>query len=100
VSTIREQNHPKARLLRIKNNRRGLRSRTMILNALDEGAADTKTTASKTSLQYRNVLYHLKLLEAERAVTRRDGKPYLWSITGLGQKSLTNSYHEEALKNQ
>lgn len=80
--------HPNAYLIDFRNIAPGLKSRTQVLNALENGAAEAKTIVKRTELNYRVVLYHLKLLETRRIVRRRGGRPFVWSITGLGQKRL------------
>jgi len=82
--------HPNAYLTSIRNVTRGLRARTRILSVLEKKSADAKTTAKEAGLSYSVVLHHLKLLMAEDIVDRKGGRPYSWTLTGLGQKRLTN----------
>jgi len=67
-----------------------LRARSQILNALEKGSSDAKSVAKDTKLQYNVVIHHLKLLEKEGMVERKGRRPYIWGLTGLGQKRLTN----------
>ncbi len=83
--------HPKAFLALKKNIRPGLISRTRILSLLENRTANAKTIARETGLKYATVLYHLRLLEAEGILIRKDNKPYSWELTGLGQRRLTDS---------
>jgi DNA-binding HxlR family transcriptional regulator len=87
---FREAYHPNAYLTNIKNIKRGLRARTRILNALDRGSSDAKTLAKETEMHYGVIIHHLRLLEAEGIVERTQNKPYIWVLTGLGQKRLPN----------
>lgn len=84
----REAYHPNAYLADFRNIKLGLRSRTNILIALEQGASDVKTIAKNTGLPYEVVMHHLKLLEARKIVQREGGKPSRWTLTGLGQKRL------------
>jgi len=90
VSIIRETYHPNAYLTDIRNVKLGLRARTQILNVLEKRQADAKTIGSEANMPYRVVMHHLKLLEAEGTVERRGSRPYVWVLTGLGQKRLVN----------
>lgn len=87
----REAYHPKAYLSNIKNIRLGLRARTRILNVLDTGSFDARTIATKTGMRYGVVAHHLRLLKIEGIVERKESKPHIWALTGLGQKRLANS---------
>jgi predicted ArsR family transcriptional regulator len=87
----REPYHPKAYLTEVKNIKRGLRARTKILNVLDRHPADAKTIAKEMEMHYNVVIHHLRLLEAEGIVERKHSKPNVWTLTGLGQKSLVNT---------
>jgi DNA-binding transcriptional ArsR family regulator len=80
--------HPKAYLSNIRNIKLGLRARTRILNILDKGSFDAKTIVAETGMHYGVVVHHLKLLGAEGIVERKQSKPYIWVLTGFGQKRL------------
>jgi len=80
--------HANAYLVDFRNIRPGLRSRTIILNALEKRSSDAKTIARLTGLHYRVVLHHLKLLGSREIVRQEGGKPSVWMLTGLGQKRL------------
>jgi DNA-binding transcriptional ArsR family regulator len=90
VKMSREAYHPNAYLSNIKNNRLGLRARTHILNLLDKVSVDAKTISKEVGMHYGVVMHHLRLLKAEALVARKPGKPYIWVVTGLGQKRLVN----------
>ncbi|MGD8545139.1 MAG: hypothetical protein PVH12_03085 [Candidatus Bathyarchaeota archaeon] len=80
--------HPNAYLLDYRNIKPGLKSRTVILNLIEEVASEAKNISERSGLNYRVVLHHLKLLESRGVVERRGNKPYIWKLTGLGQKRL------------
>lgn len=81
--------HPKAYLARIRNVRRGLSSRSKILNVLEKKGATAHLLSESARLNYGVVLHHLKLLKLEKIVMRRkETKPYFWMLTGAGQQRL------------
>jgi predicted transcriptional regulator len=82
--------HPNAFLVDFRNIKPGLRARTEILNILENRSLDAKTIAKKTGVSYRSVLHHLRLIENAGIVKRVGNRPYIWMITGLGQKRLIN----------
>jgi predicted transcriptional regulator len=82
--------HPNAHLTTIRNVTRGLRARTRILYVLEKKSAEAKVIAKEAGLSYGVALHHLKLLMAEDIVGRKGGKPYIWMLTGVGQKRLAN----------
>ncbi|MGB9853229.1 MAG: ArsR family transcriptional regulator [Candidatus Bathyarchaeales archaeon] len=84
----KEGYHPNAYLAEFKNVKLGLKARTAILNLLDRGNADAKVIARGAGLPYGVVMHHLKLLEAKGIVQRKGWRPYVWAVTGLGQKRL------------
>jgi predicted transcriptional regulator len=75
-------------LQQIKNIRNGLKARTVLLNLLETRISDASCIAKETSLSYGVVMHHLKLLERENTVLRKGHRPYVWELTGLGQKRL------------
>jgi predicted transcriptional regulator len=87
---VKEAYHPKAYLSNIKNIRRGLEARTRILNILDNNSIDAKTLSNEAGMHYGVVMHHLRLLEAEGIIERKQSKPYIWALTGLGQRRLVN----------
>ncbi len=80
--------HPNAYLSNKRNVKRGLISRTRILGVLKGRSDDAKSIASKLQLSYNVILHHLRLLEAESVVSRKNKRPIYWSVTGLGQQQL------------
>jgi predicted transcriptional regulator len=81
--------HPNAYLARKRNVRLGLVARTKILQAIGDNALTAQDVRQQTGLNYSVALYHLRLLEEEKIVTRKAGKrPYFWALTGAGQKRL------------
>jgi len=85
---FRDSYHPKAFLLHKRNVKRGLATRTKIVSFLEERPLTAKMLTEKTGASYSSALHHLHLMEEEHIVTRRGGKPYLWRLTGVGQKRL------------
>jgi predicted transcriptional regulator len=88
---MKEIYHPNAYLNNIRNLRLGLRARTKILNTLEKGENDARTIAEKAAVPYSVAMHHLKLLLAEGIVNRRGSRPYVWTLTGVGQKRLVGS---------
>jgi len=88
---LKEAYHPKAFLSLKRNVRLGLTARTRIVLLLEKGALSAKAIAQKTELNYGVILHHLHLLEAENVLARKGNKPYLWELTGAGQRRLTNT---------
>jgi len=84
----KEVYHPNAYLVDFRNVKPGLKARTRILSALEQGRADAKTIAKRTRLHYGVTLHHLKLLESKEIVQRKGSRPSIWELTGLGQKRL------------
>jgi len=77
-------------LERVKNVKRGLKTRTKILNALEKRVSDATAIAKEKSLSYGVVMHHLRLLKKEGIVNRKGKRPYFWVLTGLGQKRLVS----------
>ncbi len=88
VNLIKETYHPNAYLQKIKNVKSGLTARTKILAVLDQRASDASAVATSTSQSYNVAIHHLRLLEAEGTVSRRGKRPFVWTLTGFGQKRL------------
>jgi len=82
--------HPKAFLSQKRNVKLGLRARSRIILALEKAGAQVSGIAKTTGLNYNIVLHHLHHLEAEKVVTRRGNRPFLWELTGAGQQRLVN----------
>lgn len=85
---LKETYHPNAYLANLRNVRRGLKTRTKILNTLEKGSRDTKKIAEEAVVHYSAVMHHLKLLHAEGIVRCARGRPSIWTLTGAGQKRL------------
>jgi hypothetical protein len=58
--------------------------------ALEKTGTNAKGIVNMTGLSYNIVFHHLRLLEAEKVVTRKGEKPFLWELTGAGQQRLSN----------
>ncbi|RJS81607.1 ArsR family transcriptional regulator [Candidatus Bathyarchaeota archaeon] len=87
---LKEAYHPNAYLTSIRNVKLGLKARTKILKVLESRSLETKNIAGEAGLHYHVVRYHLKLLEKEGIVQRKGSRPYVWGLTGLGQKRLVD----------
>ena len=84
--------HPRAFLTLRRNVRSGLAARSRILMVLEQQAPETKVIVNSSGLNYRVVVYHLRLLETEHVVLRKGvRKPFVWELTGVGQQRLTNA---------
>lgn len=79
--------HPKAFLTRKRNVNRGLAVRSKIIAALEEGPLDVKRLSERIGMKHSSVLYHLRLLEAEKTAMKQRGTR-LWKLTGAGQRRL------------
>lgn len=89
---MNETYHPNAYLMHMRNVRLGLRARTRVLNVLEKLPGDAKTLGKEAGTSYQVTIYHLKLLEIRGIVNRKGGRPFVWKLTGLGQKRLVNSH--------
>jgi len=91
MGMVKDIYHPNAYLSRIKNIKRGLRARSLVLDVLEGHSADGKSIGSEAGLHYGVVVHHLKLLAAEGLVESKGNRPHVWCLTGLGQRRLTSS---------
>ena len=82
--------HPNAYLTLKKNIQPGLSARTKILNVLEKKMCAAKTISKETQLNYKTVLYHLHLLEAENILNHKGRRTYVWQLTGVGQQKLVS----------
>ncbi len=80
--------HPKAFLTLKRNVQPGLSARTQIISLLEKKKYSTKIISKETGLSYKSVLYHLHLLEAEKILSHRGRRTYVWELTGAGQQRL------------
>jgi DNA-binding transcriptional ArsR family regulator len=85
---IKQKYNPNAYLREVKNVKEGLTARTRLLNFLEKKSANAKSIADSISMPYNSVLHHLRLLETEDIVARKGRRPFVWFITGLGQRRL------------
>ncbi|MDW8048469.1 MAG: winged helix-turn-helix domain-containing protein [Nitrososphaerota archaeon] len=81
--------HPKAFLLYKRNVSKGLLVRTKIILSLEHSCQTARKISEMTNLKYSTILHHLRMMEKERIVAREAGKPNVWTLTGIGQKRLT-----------
>jgi predicted transcriptional regulator len=85
---FRLPHHPKAFLSLRRNIQPGLLARTQLISVLEERTSTIMKISRETGLSYNVVLYHLHLLEAEKIVTRKGRRLYIWELTGIGQQTL------------
>lgn len=81
--------NPRAYLSSIKNVRRGVDTRSKILDAISSRPSTSKKIAEEIGKSYSSVRRHLKIMEAEGIVRsfRYKGK-LMWVQTGVGQTEL------------
>jgi len=58
------------------------------LYTLERRSMSVKEIGEECGLPYGVVLYHLHLLLDEGSVGHKGKRPYLWFLTGFGQKRL------------
>ena len=80
--------HPKAFLLERKNVKKGLITRTKIITNLEQSPSAAKRISEKIGISYSCVLHHLHYMENEKIIIRKSRKPFIWKLTGSGQKQL------------
>ena len=86
---VREFYHPLARLMRTKNLRSGMDSRTKIIVLLEKESSTIKGLSEATGMKYSRVLHHLRHLEEEGSAEKLgERKPFKWQLTGRGQRKL------------
>jgi DNA-binding transcriptional ArsR family regulator len=84
--------NPRAYLTRIRNVRRGVVSRSRIIDSIASGSLTTQEICKKSGLSPPTVRYHLKNMYVEGLVVRRRIKGGIrWSLTGSGQKTIEES---------
>ncbi|KON32330.1 hypothetical protein AC478_00485 [miscellaneous Crenarchaeota group-1 archaeon SG8-32-3] len=72
----------------MKNVKKGLIARSRILIAIETQPSEGTAIAKEKNLSYGIVMHHLRLLKGEGIVNRKGRRPYVWFLTGLGQKRL------------
>ena len=80
--------HPNAYLENVRNVKSGLRTRSKILETIEDEPSDAAKIAKTTAMSYNVVMHHLHLLRNEGIIARSGRRPYHWATTGLGQKRL------------
>ncbi len=88
---FRDSYHPRAFLSKTKNVKKGLVARTKIVSTLDQLQCTARTINQRTGIHYSSVLHHLHLMENEHIIVRNNKRPYIWKLTGLGQRKLTET---------
>lgn len=82
--------HPNAYLTNVRNTQRGLKARSSILQGLQRVTGTAKALAAEADMPYGVVMHHLRLLFSEGIVNRQGSRPFVWGLSGLGQKRLVN----------
>jgi DNA-binding HxlR family transcriptional regulator len=75
-------------LATVRNVKKGLKTRSLIVKALKEGLIDTNTIARAVGRSYSATLKQLRKMEQDGIVVRISGKPSMWKLTGRGQQEL------------
>jgi predicted transcriptional regulator len=88
---FKDSYHPRAFLSKTRNVKKGLVTRTKIISTLDQLQCTTRVINEKTGIHYSSILHHLHLMENEHIIVRNNKRPYIWKLTGLGQKKLTET---------
>jgi len=85
-----EEIDPRAYLQKIRNNKKGIKTRSKIIKILKMNKKFTIKEISKTISRSKTaVRRHLRNLEEEGIIIKnRAGKTYIYSLTGIGQKQL------------
>jgi predicted transcriptional regulator len=85
-----EEIDPRAYLQKIRNNKKGIRTRSKIIKILKMNKKLTIKEISKTISRSKTVIRrHLKNLEREGIIIRnKTGKAHIYSLSGIGQKQL------------
>ncbi|MEM4295174.1 MAG: winged helix-turn-helix domain-containing protein [Candidatus Caldarchaeum sp.] len=83
---------PKAYLRSVKNVRRGLETRTRIVEVLSRGQLTVGEISRLAGVPRRRIRYHLRNMLVDGVVERkRAGRRFYWKLTGAGQASLEES---------
>ncbi len=83
---------PRAYLHRVRNVRKGLRTRTKMIMVLEGSPSTVKELSEKIGLTSSAIRRQLRNMEAEGIVVQiRSGRRTLWKLTGVGQRTLEES---------
>lgn len=85
------ETEPRAYLRTIQNVLPGVMSRTRVIRALRADWKSASKVSKEAGLSYKVVNYHLHLMENEKIVSRRSGRPRVWHLTGLGQQRIISN---------
>jgi len=81
--------HPKAYLVRTRNVKAGLASRTKMIVSMEKEAKTAAEISKMSTLSYACVAHHLRLLREEKIVLRSGTRRrYAWTLTEFGQQKL------------
>jgi len=81
---------PRAYLRVIRNVKRGIEARSIIISALRRESLTAKEVARRTGLSYATVRLQLRNLEKEGIVKREGKPPHQWRLTGKGQAGIND----------
>lgn len=79
---------PRAYLRYVRNVRKGIETRTKILNLLSEGPRTIDNLSKDLGLSKSTVRKHMVRLEKERIVEREGRRRASWKLTGYGQMAI------------
>ncbi|MEM2083799.1 MAG: winged helix-turn-helix domain-containing protein [Nitrososphaerota archaeon] len=85
-----EEIDPRAYLQKIRNNKKGIKTRSKIIKILKRNNKLTIKEISKTISRSRTVIRrHLKNLEREGIIIKnKTGKTNIYSLSGIGQRQI------------
>jgi len=85
--------HPNAYLLNLRNKKKGVEARSIILSHLASSPHTAKELETLCRLKYSRLAYHLKLMEKHKVVRKRTlaKRRVVWEQTGLGQQIFTRT---------
>ncbi|MBS7641585.1 MAG: hypothetical protein QW374_01420 [Candidatus Bathyarchaeia archaeon] len=78
----------KSYLVTTRNVKKGLRTRSRIIELLRIGISDANTISEAIGRSYSATLKQLRKMERDGIVVRVSRRPSTWRITGKGQQEL------------
>ncbi|MCL7383390.1 MAG: winged helix-turn-helix domain-containing protein [Thaumarchaeota archaeon] len=85
--------NPRAYLARIKNVKKGVNTRSKILEVIKSRPLTLKSIAEQVGKSGSSIRRHLKNMEAEGIVkSQRYKGRIIWMTTGVGQKAIEEVY--------
>ncbi|MEM1946058.1 MAG: winged helix-turn-helix domain-containing protein [Candidatus Caldarchaeum sp.] len=81
--------NPRAYLRSVKNVKKGLEVRTLIIDALSKKELSVDELSKMSGMSKPKARYHLRNMLADGVVRKhRVGRRVVWRLTGVGQASL------------